>query len=114
MARRDRSNSQNSLGGRRYSSAGLLLVTVSALALMHGNNAYAACAAKAVTARGEPASYRWLAILKARGNWRARVRSDPRLGPAYDGWSAARNPEVRCITSPGSIVCTVSATPCQQ
>ena len=74
----------------------------------------AACAAAPVSARGEPASYRWLALVKARGNWRSRVRTTPDLGAPYADWSAATEPVERCIDNAGSIVCTVSGIPCKR
>jgi hypothetical protein len=55
----------------------------------------------------------WLARRKARGNWRGKVRAMPELGPAYANWSNADDQVVRCISNAGSIVCTVTATPCR-
>ena len=72
------------------------------------------CSAREVVARGEPASYRWLAMLKARGNWRVKVRTLPGLGAPYANYASAQNPVERCIFNTGSIVCTVTATPCRR
>ena len=74
----------------------------------------ATCAAASVSARGEPASLRLLALTKARGNWRARVRVTPGMGAAYADWGAAAEQVERCIENTGSIVCTVSAIPCRR
>jgi hypothetical protein len=72
------------------------------------------CAQDEVSAKGEPASYRWLALLKARGNWRGKVRAMPRLGAAYATVGIAHNPTERCIFNTGSVVCSVIATPCRR
>jgi hypothetical protein len=71
------------------------------------------CADTAVSARGEPASLQWLAQVKARGNWRGKVRAMPDLGSSYANWGNADDQVVRCISNTGSIVCTVSAIPCR-
>ena len=72
------------------------------------------CTATSVSARGEPASYKWLALVKARGNWRARVRVTQDMGSVYADWSAAEDQVERCIDNAGSIVCTVTAIPCRR
>ena len=95
----------------------LLLTTLFALLGTHAALAQApaaACGAVSVSARGEPASYRWLALVKARGNWRSRVRTTPDLGAPYADWSAANDQVERCIDNAGSIVCTVSGIPCRR
>lgn len=71
------------------------------------------CSGREISAGGEPASYRWLALMKAKGNWRTRVRSEPNLGPDFANWSRAKNPVEKCISSPNSVVCTVIAIPCK-
>jgi hypothetical protein len=82
-------------------------------ALSPSHAAAKSCADASVSARGEPASLQWLARLKARGNWRVKVRAMPDLGSAYANWTNADNQVVRCISNTGSIVCTVTATPCR-
>ena len=69
------------------------------------------CGAAPVAARGEPASYRWLALVKARGNWRTKVRGMQELGPTFANWSSAADQVERCIENTGSIVCTVCQCP---
>ena len=71
------------------------------------------CLASPVTARGEPASLQWLALLKARGNWRARVRMTENMGADYADWNVAADQVERCVENTGSIVCTVSGIPCR-
>ena len=73
----------------------------------------ATCAKSEVSGRGEPASYRWLALVKARGNWRSKVRVLPELGAPYANFRNAAEPVERCISNSGSIVCTVTAIPCR-
>ena len=70
------------------------------------------CAPAAVSATGEPASYQWLALIKAKGNWRSKVRSLPKLGGHYASWRRAQQQVETCISKPESVVCTVSARPC--
>jgi hypothetical protein len=76
-------------------------------------DAQTSCARESISARGEPASYRWLALIKARGNWRAKVRQMPALGADYANWSRAANSEERCTTGSSGIVCTLTGTPCK-
>ncbi len=71
------------------------------------------CSDTIVTARGEPASYRWLALVKARGNWRSQVRILPDLGAPYANFGRAADQVERCISDQRSVVCTVSARPCR-
>jgi hypothetical protein len=71
------------------------------------------CSGTVVTARGEPASFMWLAKTKARGNWRLKVRSNPDLGPDYSTWGKAETSEERCITAAGGTVCIFSGYPCR-
>ena len=72
------------------------------------------CAASPVSARGEPASFEWLAKTKAKANWRSRVRGTKALGEPYSTWNRAENREERCTTSARGIVCTFTATPCHR
>ena len=73
-----------------------------------------ACSATVLSARGEPASYRWLALVKARGNWRTKIRGMQELGATYAEWTAAADQVERCIENAGSVVCTVSGRPCRR
>ncbi len=73
----------------------------------------AGCAKQSVSAQGEAASFQWLARIKAIGNWRSKVRHLPELGAAYDDWRKGKEPLERCINNSGSIICTVTATPCR-
>ena len=91
----------------------LALLCLIVLALPATSAAAATCATQQVSARGEPASVRWLALVKARGNWRTKVRGLPELDIAYTNWAIAADPVERCISNTGSIVCTVTATPCR-
>jgi hypothetical protein len=71
------------------------------------------CGSEPLSARGEPARFEWLARTAARGNWRARVRVTPGLGPAFTNWGAARDTEERCISGDGRIVCIFTGVPCR-
>ena len=71
------------------------------------------CAQNPVTARGEPASYSWLARTKARANWRRKVRAIPGLGAAYATWDHAAEAEERCLSGPEGTVCIFTGTPCK-
>jgi hypothetical protein len=97
---------QRTLGGAFLAAVGICLVAAAPV------NA-ATCAGSEVSARGEPASYRWLAAIKARGNWRSKVRALPGLGPSYANYGIAADPTERCVSNTGSVVCTVTATPCK-
>jgi hypothetical protein len=97
----------------------LRLIPLTSLCILGADAALAqspapACAAATFSARGEPASIRWLALVKARGNWRSRVRGMPELGAPFADWSAANDPTERCIENAGSIVCTVNGVPCRR
>jgi hypothetical protein len=48
-------------------------------------------------ARGEPARYEWMAKLKARANWRAKVRATTGLGTDWAVWKLAKDTEERCL-----------------
>ena len=92
------------------------LLTTILLFLAATTSAFAAgnCAASPVSARGEPASFEWLAKTKARSNWRPRVRGTKALGEAYSTWNRADSRDERCTTSARGIVCTFTATPCHR
>lgn len=70
------------------------------------------CSAKEIVARGEEASYVWLAKIKARALWRRKVRSLPGLGPNYANWAHAENTEERCLSGGAGTVCIFTGTPC--
>lgn len=74
----------------------------------------AACAEKPVTARGEFAASEWLARLKARANWRHRVRRTPGLGADFGDWGNARAPTERCIKGQGGHYCVFTGVPCRR
>lgn len=100
---------------RRLACIAAVLLT--ALAIVPGAQAQTAadgCAATPISARGEPASYRWLAIVKARGNWRTKVRGMQELGATFANWSSAADQVERCIENAGSVVCTVTGRPCRK
>ncbi len=73
----------------------------------------AACAAEAVTARGEPARYMWLAKTKARANWRRKVRATTGLGTDWSVWSNAASTDERCLSGPEGTLCIFTGTPCK-
>ena len=54
-----------------------------------------------------------LAKAKARGDWRAKVRTLPDLGAAYADWYKALAAEYRCSQKDGQHVCTAVAVPCR-
>jgi hypothetical protein len=72
------------------------------------------CSDIPVSARGEPASFEWIAKTKARANWRAEVRKTTGLGTAYSTWGKAENAEERCISSPEGTYCIFTGYPCRQ
>src|SRR5262245_13077866 len=71
------------------------------------------CAPAPVNARGEPAGYEWMAKLKARANWRAKVRATTDLGPDWAVWKQARDTEERCVSGPEGVVCVFTGIPCR-
>jgi hypothetical protein len=73
----------------------------------------ATCADLPVTARGDPSRFEVLAKAKARGDWRAKVRTLPDLGAAYADWYKALAAEYRCSQKDGQHVCTAVAVPCR-
>lgn len=97
-------------------AAGALPVVLMFAALTAGATPAAAqtCAANEVRAEGERASYQWLALVKAKGDWRAKVRALPDLGAAYANWSFAVDQVERCIKDAKSVRCIVSARPCRR
>ena len=103
--------------GKTGRSRGLSLVAGAGLALMalHGGGAAFAstCSDSEISARGEPASFKWLALVKARGNWRSKVRAIPALGADYANFGRAADAVERCISDSRSIVCSVKARPCR-
>jgi hypothetical protein len=70
------------------------------------------CSGKEIMARGEEASYVWLAKIKARALWRRKVRSLPGLGPDYANWAHAQNTEERCLSGGAGTVCIFTGIPC--
>ena len=93
--------------------AGVALVLALATSGRVAAAAVATCSETEVRAEGEPASYQWLALVKARGNWRVKVRALPALGAAYANWNAAASQVERCIRDAKTVRCIVSARPCQ-
>lgn len=75
--------------------------------------AAATCGPTEVTARGEPATFKWLAVMKARGNWRSKVRTLPGLGSAYANFGRSTDQIERCISDQRTTICTVTARPCR-
>ncbi|MGE5267363.1 MAG: hypothetical protein ACM3L9_08360 [Deltaproteobacteria bacterium] len=73
-----------------------------------------ACSDVAVSARGEPARFAWLAKTKARANWRRKVRATPGLGTDYSNWGAAETSDERCISSEDGTVCVFTGYPCKR
>jgi len=72
------------------------------------------CASAPTEARGEPSRYLWLAKLKARGNWRLKVRGTPGLGPDYANWARAEATEEKCLSGPTGHLCIFTGTPCRK
>lgn len=95
-------------------TATVLATTLLLLVPRSAASAAGDCAASPVSARGEPASFEWLAKTKARANWRSRVRGTKALGEPYSTWNRADNREERCTTSNTGITCTFTATPCHR
>ncbi|MBX9591132.1 MAG: hypothetical protein K2X43_17740 [Hyphomonadaceae bacterium] len=74
----------------------------------------ATCADRIVQARGEPSRFEVLAKAKARGNWRAQVRTMPTLGPLYANWNQALSADYRCAHGKAGHRCTAVARPCRE
>jgi hypothetical protein len=83
------------------------------LTAVSGPAAAATCADLPVTARGDPSRFEVLAKAKARGNWRAKVRTLPELGAPYADWYRALAAEYRCSQKDGQLECTAVAVPCR-
>lgn len=90
-------------------AAGMLLLATVPSALAAGTQ----CSPDAVTARGEPSRFEWVAKTKARANWRRKVRALPGLGPTYGDWKKAADLDESCLTGSGGAVCTITARPCR-
>ena len=93
-----------------------LLLAAAAMSLLtaaSGPAAAATCADLPVTARGDPSRFEVLAKAKARGDWRAKVRTLPDLGAAYADWYKALAGEYRCSQKDGQHVCAAVAVPCR-
>lgn len=73
----------------------------------------ATCSDKPVTARGDPSRFETLAKVKARGNWRAKVRVLPGLGAEYANWNRAIGSDYRCTQRAGGYLCDATAYPCR-
>ncbi len=96
-------------------SVALIVMAISALfpAALSGDAHAATCADAEVSAKGEVASFKWLALVKARGNWRSKVRTIPKLGADYANYGRAVDQVERCISDQRTVVCTVTARPCR-
>lgn len=88
-------------------------ITAVIVGAMAGPASAQTCATTVVTARGDPASYQWLALIKAKGDWRSKVRALPELGTAFANWKIAADQVERCIKDGTSVRCIVSARPCR-
>ena len=64
-------------------------------------------------ARGDPSRFEVLAKAKARGNWRAKIRTMPALGAPYADWNKAVGADYRCVAEDGRFLCTAVAQPCR-
>lgn len=91
-----------------------VLLAVAIALLVAPAQAAKTCSEAVVSARGEPASYLWLAKTKARANWRRKVRATPSLGAEFASWGNAETSEERCITAEGGTVCIFTGYPCKR
>ncbi len=73
----------------------------------------ATCADQPVSARGDPSRFEVLAKLKARGNWRAKVRAMPTLGAAYADFNRAQATSYQCTLEDGRHTCIAIGNPCR-
>jgi hypothetical protein len=73
----------------------------------------ATCTDQPVSARGEPARLEVMAKLKARGNWRAKVRAMPSLGPPYADFGRAKAASYQCSLEDGRHTCIATGNPCR-
>jgi hypothetical protein len=71
------------------------------------------CGIAPVVAAGEPSRILTLAKIKARANWRAKVRALARYGGAYSNWSRAERTEETCTLHDGRYRCRAKAIPCK-
>ena len=78
-----------------------------------GSAQAATCHDTAISARGEPARFEWIAKTKARANWRRKVRATTGLGTEWAVWGQAANTEEYCAEGPSSVLCTFTGTPCK-
>jgi hypothetical protein len=103
------------LGRQRKSRAATLFAAMTSAVILASTGAAdaAICADTDVSAKGEVASFKWLALVKARGNWRAKVRTIPKLGSEYANYGRAEGQVERCISDQRTTVCTVTARPCK-
>lgn len=92
-----------------HALAALLLTLIIAPA-----HAAKTCSDAAISARGEPARYLWLAKTKARANWRRQVRATPNLGADFANWGNADTSDERCITAENRTVCIFTGYPCRR
>ena len=83
------------------------------LVAMAAPAAAATCGDLPITARGDPSRFEVLAKAKARGNWRAKVRSLPALGAAYADWNKALAADYRCSQKDAQHTCVAAAHPCR-
>lgn len=72
------------------------------------------CSDVAVSARGEPARFVWLAKTKARANWRRKVRATTGLGTDFANWYDAETSEERCVTADDGTICVFTGYPCKR
>jgi hypothetical protein len=91
----------------------VLLTAAVVIAATGGRGQGETCSPAPVTARGEPSRYEWMAKLKARANWRAKVRASTELGPDWAAWKLAKDTEERCLAGPESTVCIFTGSPCR-
>ena len=103
------------LGRRRVIHIKVAMIAMTAVVALgwSGDADAATCADTDGSAKGEVASFKWLALDKARGNWRAKVRSIPKLGSEYANYGRASDQIERCISDQRTVVCTVTARPCK-
>ena len=89
-------------------------IAICACALISAPALSKTCASEVVYARGEPASFEWIARMKTHANWRAKVRALPNLGDPYANWSRAENSTERCFSGADGTVCQFTGTPCRK
>ncbi|MEQ1577202.1 MAG: hypothetical protein ABL894_06070 [Hyphomicrobium sp.] len=89
------------------------LVLLAALITLTGPVHAATCHDKAISARGEPSKFLWIAKTKARANWRREVRATTGLGTEWAVWAQASDTEERCLSGPEGTLCIFTGTPCK-